>query len=179
MKIAIVQDSPAFNKLKESVAKTCAHIEAAARENVDLIVFGESWLSGYPVWLDVCKEVNLWDHEPIKSIWAKMFNSSVDISSEELNPIKQLLKENKMYATIGINEKVLSGKGNNTIYNSLLIINDSGQLINHHRKLMPTYTEKLVHGLGDGAGLNSVKTPFGRLGGLIGALDATHKASYA
>ena len=167
MKIAIVQDSPAFNKLKESVAKTCAHIEAAARENVDLIVFGESWLSGYPVWLDVCKEVNLWDHEPIKSIWAKMFNSSVDISSEELNPIKQLLKENKMYATIGINEKVLSGKGNNTIYNSLLIINDSGQLINHHRKLMPTYTEKLVHGLGDGAGLNSVKTPFGRLGGLI------------
>ena len=167
MKIAIVQDGPVFNKLKESVAKTCAHIEAAARENVDLIVFGESWLSGYPVWLDVCKEVNLWDHEPIKSIWAKMFNSSVDISSEELNPIKQLLKENKMYATIGINEKVLSGKGNNTIYNSLLIINDSGQLINHHRKLMPTYTEKLVHGLGDGAGLNSVKTPFGRLGGLI------------
>jgi predicted amidohydrolase len=167
MKLAIVQDGPVFNNLKESIAKTCAHIEAAAKEKADLIVFGESWLSGYPVWLDVCKDVNLWDHEPIKSVWADMFNNSVDVSSDELNPIKKLLAENNMYATIGINEKVLNGKGNNTIYNSLLIINDSGQLINHHRKLMPTYTEKLVHGLGDGAGLNSVDTPFGRLGGLI------------
>jgi len=167
MKLAIVQDGPVFNILNETIEKTCDYIRKAAEEKVDLIVFGESWLSGYPVWLDVCKDVNLWDHEPVKSVWANMFQNAVDVSSKDLDPIKKMLAENNMYATIGINEKVLNGKGNNTIYNSLLTFDNSGNLVNHHRKLMPTYTEKLVHGLGDGAGLNSIDTHFGRLGGLI------------
>ncbi|MBT8231552.1 MAG: carbon-nitrogen hydrolase family protein, partial [Bacteroidia bacterium] len=139
----------------------------AAKENTDLIVFGENWLSGYPVWLDICKDVNLWDHDPIKQVWSDMYENSVDILNNDLEVIHSLLAKHKMYAVMGVNEKVTSGKGNNTLYNSLLTINDSGEIVNHHRKLMPTYTEKLVHGLGDGKGLKSVNTPFGKLGGLI------------
>ncbi|NNL90726.1 MAG: carbon-nitrogen hydrolase family protein [Saprospiraceae bacterium] len=167
MKIAVVQDGPIYNNLNASIEKTCDFISDAAKENTDLIVFGENWLSGYPVWLDICKDVNLWDHDPIKQVWSDMYVNSVDILSNDLQKLQSLLRENKMHAVIGINEKVTSGKGNNTLYNSLLTINDSGEIVNHHRKLMPTYTEKLVHGLGDGKGLKSVNTPFGKLGGLI------------
>ena len=49
----------------------------------------------------------------------------------------------------------------------MLFINPKGEIVNHHRKLMPTYTEKLVYGLGDGMGLKTINTPFGRMGGLI------------
>jgi predicted amidohydrolase len=68
---------------------------------------------------------------------------------------------------MGINEKVSAGIGNGTIYNSLLTWNEKGELANHHRKLMPTHTERLLYGQGDGAGLQAVETSFGRIGGLI------------
>lgn len=68
---------------------------------------------------------------------------------------------------MGINEKVTSGPGNGTIYNSLLTWNERGELANHHRKLMPTHTERLLYGQGDGAGLKAVDTAVGRVGGLI------------
>lgn len=167
MKIAIVQDGPVYNNLKESIQKTCNLIEEASAKKVDLIVFGESWLSGYPIWLDVCKDVSLWDHEPIKSLWADMYENAVDVSSDVLVPIQKLISNVGTHVVMGINEKIIKGKGNNTMYNSLLSFNANGELINHHRKLMPTYTERLVHGQGDGAGLKSVNTPFGRLGSLI------------
>jgi len=68
---------------------------------------------------------------------------------------------------IGVNERVDSGPGNGTLYNSLLTISEDGQLGNHHRKLVPTYTERLVWGNGDGRGLEAVPTSAGRVGGLI------------
>lgn len=167
MKLAIVQDGPIYNNLSFTVEKTCDLINEASQQNIDLIVFGECWLSGYPIWLDICKDVNLWDHPPIKEVWSNTFENSVDLRTDILDPIKKILKEKKIYAVVGANEKITKGKGNNTIYNTIFTFNQNGDIINHHRKLMPTFTEKLVHGLGDGHGLNSVDTAFGRLGSLI------------
>jgi len=167
LKIAIIQDGPVYNDLAKSIEKTCDLISDAQQKSADLIVFGESWLAGYPVWLDVCKDVNLWEHEPVKEVWEKTYNNSIDLSADDLTKVQAILKGAKMYAIIGANEKQSSGKGNNTIYNSIVTINDSGEIVNLHRKLMPTYTEKLVHGLGDGAGLNAIDTPNGRIGSLI------------
>ena len=167
MKIAIVQDGPVFNDLTQTIVKTLNFIDQASEAGANLIVFGECWLSGYPVWLDVCKDVNLWDHEPIKQLWSNTYENSVDLASSVLEPIKNKLKEKGLYAVIGLNEKIATGKGNNSLYNSILTFDDEGNIVNHHRKLMPTFTEKLVHNLGDGKGLNAVETPFGRLGSLI------------
>jgi predicted amidohydrolase len=68
---------------------------------------------------------------------------------------------------IGANERVETGPGNGTLYNTLLTFTSDGKLANHHRKLVPTYTERLIWGQGDARGLRSVSTPGGRVGGLI------------
>ncbi len=167
MIIAIVQEGPVYNQLDKSLEKALDLIHLAKKNHADLIVFGESWFSGYPVWIDFCKDVNLWDHEPIKNVWSEMYRNSVDLKSADLSSFFQVLKDNKMYAVAGLNEKITSGKGNKSIYNSVLTIGPNGNILNHHRKLMPTYTEKLVYATGDGAGLNTVDTSFGRLGSLI------------
>jgi predicted amidohydrolase len=68
---------------------------------------------------------------------------------------------------IGVSERVAAGPGRGTLYNSLLVISPDGQLLNHHRKLVPTYTERMVWGNGDADGLVAVDTPAGRVGGLV------------
>jgi len=73
----------------------------------------------------------------------------------------------KIDIVMGVNERVEAGPGNGTLYNSLLTITPEAKLANHHRKLVPTHTERLIWGNGDGRGLRSVKTKTSRIGGLI------------
>jgi len=167
MKLAIIQDGPEYFNLKKTLQKTHDLLAKASSQGADVVVFGECWLTGYPVWLDICSDVNLWDDPDVKSLWATMHANSISINTDEFNELCTHVKELGVHVIIGANEKVSTGPGNGTLYNSILTIDKSGSLVNHHRKLMPTYTEKLVHGLGDGAGLNAVETSHGRIGSLI------------
>ena len=96
-----------------------------------------------------------------------MYANSVDVPGPITQQLGAAAKELGIYLVIGVNERVSAGRGNGTLYNTLLIFDHNGKIVNHHRKLMPTYTEKMLYGLGDGHGLQTVPTPFGRLGGLI------------
>jgi len=167
MKVAIIQDGPVLNNLKLTIDKTSDLITQAHKEKADLIVFGECWFSGYPIWLDICKDVNIWDNDPIKEVWSDTYQNSINIRNGDLSKIQKQLSDCKMYAVIGANEVTTQGKGHSTIYNSIITIDSHGNIANHHRKIMPTYTEKLVHGPGDGHGLKAIKTEHGRLGSLI------------
>jgi predicted amidohydrolase len=167
MRIAIVQEGPEFNQLEASVEKARYLIHKASNEQADLIVFGECWLSGYPVWLDICRDVGIWDSEDIKAVWAEMYRNSLSLVSEHFQKIKKSVHQVKSLGALGLNEVVPQGAGNGTIYNSLVIISKDGELVHHHRKLMPTHTERLVHGAGDSRGLKVLSTPHGRIGGLI------------
>ena len=62
MKVAIVQDGPVYLNLEATIEKTIEKLRKASEAGVDLIVFGECWMSGYPVWLDICENVSVWDH---------------------------------------------------------------------------------------------------------------------
>ena len=167
IKVAIVQERPAFFDLEACMTKLKGIIESAGQKETDLLVFGETWLSGYPAWLDYLPNIALWGHEPTKQAFALMHENAVVVPGPETDLIGQLAAKYKMIITIGVNEKVDHGPGQGTIYNGLLTFDQSGNLANHHRKLMPTYTEKLLYGLGDGAGLRTIESPFGKIGGLI------------
>ena len=167
MKLAIIQDGPEYFNLEKTLEKTHDLLAKASGQGADVVVFGECWLTGYPVWLDICSDVNLWDDPDVKSLWTTMHANSISINADGFHKLCTHVKELGVHVIIGANEKVSTGPGNGTLYNSILTIDQSGNLVNHHRKLMPTYTEKLVHGLGDGAGLNTVETSHGRIGSLI------------
>ena len=164
---SIIQHSPEYLDKEKSTEKAIVLLKEAAALGAQVVTFGETWLSGYPAWLDYCPEAGLWGHEPVKALFLKTYENGVAVDGPEISLLKQTAKELQLNVVIGVNEVVGRGSGNKTIFNSLLTISDAGELVNHHRKLMPTYTEKMVYGHGDGQGLKSVDTGFGQLSGLI------------
>ncbi len=165
--VGIVQASPVFNNLEASLEKAVGLIAEAARQGAKLAAFGETWLAGYPAWLDYCGNAALWNHQPTKEVFGLMRRNSVVVGSRETEILANAARENKITVVIGANERVEKGIGNGTLYNSLLTFDETGRLANHHRKLIPTYSERMVHGQGDGDGLQAAETAAGRVGGLI------------
>ncbi len=165
--VGIVQASPVFMNLEASLAKAVALIEQAAHKGAKLVTFGETWLAGYPAWLDYCPNAALWNHEPTKEVFARLRRNSVVVPGAETKTLGEIAAKHGVVLIIGINERVEQGAGNGTLYNSLLTFGADGKLAGHHRKLVPTYTERLVWGQGDAAGLEAVRTEFGRVGSLV------------
>lgn len=167
IKIAIVQQGPVYYNLKKSLSKAEVIIKKAAKAKSDIVAFGECWLSGYAAWMDYCPNVGIWDHPPVKEAWALMYDNAPEINGPEIKKLCGLAKKHKVTLVMGMNEAIKKGKGNGSMYNTVIIIDRKGKIANHHRKLMPTYTEKLIHSTGDGAGLNAVDIPKARIGTLI------------
>lgn len=165
-RVAIVQSEPA-SSLDEGLQRTDALAREAARGGATLVAFPETWLPGYPAWLDVCRDVALWDYEPVKAAYAKYAASSVDVAGESGQFLREVARRHGVTLVVGISERVAQGPGRGTLYNALLVLSPDGQLLNHHRKLVPTYTERMVWGNGDADGLRAVDSPAGRVGGLV------------
>jgi nitrilase len=111
--------------------------------------------------------VALWDHAPAKAAFARMFDDSVAIPGARFDEIASIARDTRVTLVMGLIERVEQGPGRGTLYNALITVGPDGALLNHHRKLVPTYTERMVWGAGDAAGLRAVDTPAGRVGGLI------------
>jgi nitrilase len=167
MRVAIAQSAPVYLDKPASLAKALGLIEQAAKADARLVAFGETWLPGYPAWLDVCAGAALWENAAAKDVFARLRCNSISVPGEEVSALNKAARDLKITIVIGVNERVDAGPGNGTLYNSLLTISEDGLLKNHHRKLVPTYTERLVWGNGDGRGLEAVPTSAGRIGGLI------------
>ncbi|MEM9548816.1 MAG: carbon-nitrogen hydrolase family protein [Bacteroidota bacterium] len=166
-KLALVQKPPVFLNSQLSAEKAVEYIAESSDNNADIIVFGEGWLSGYPAWIDYAIHMGCWDQKEIKNVWATMYADAIEVPSNEIQLIQEAAKKHAKYIVLGANEAIKKGKGNGTLYNTLLIINLDGEIVVHHRKLMPTFNEKLVHGYGDAFGLKTIPTPHGNIGGLI------------
>jgi len=167
VRVAIVQFAPAYLDLELSMARSAELTRDAARAGASLVVFGETWLPGYPAWLDHCGEVTLWNNDAAKSVFARLRRNSILVPGPETARIAAIAVEHQITIVIGAHERVASGPGNGTLYNTLLLFTPDGRLAQHHRKLVPTYTERLVWGSGDAAGLQAVDTGTARVGGLI------------
>ena len=165
--VAIAQYAPDYLNLSGSMKKAADLISQAGSHQCDLLVFGETWLSGYPVWLDYSPQAAIWDHESTKQVFALTHQNSITVPGKQVTVLQQLAKKHKLGICMGVNEKVEAAAGHGTLYNTIITINKQGKLVNHHRKLMPTFTEKLVYGLGDARGLKSVDMGGWHLGSLV------------
>ncbi len=165
--VAAVQAAPIYLNLERSLARALDLIGEAAKRRAQLVVFPESWLPGYPAWLDICRDVAVWDHQPMKRLYAQLLENSVVVPGPATEALGEAARKHNLTLVVGIHERVGEGAGRGTLYNSILTFGPAGDLLNCHRKLMPTFNERLIWGQGDGRGLRVVETPVGRVGGLI------------
>jgi len=166
LRVAIVQAEVAAD-LADGLERTDTLARRAAADGARLIVFPETWLPGYPAWLDVCRDVALWDHDPVKAVYGRMAEQSLTVPGEACTQLGELARETKSLLVVGVIERVESGYGAGTLFNSILTFGPDGRILNHHRKLIPTYTERLVWGPGDADGLRAVKFDDTRVGALV------------
>ena len=164
--VAVVQAEVAPD-LASAMSRTEALARDAKQGGADLVVFPETWLPGYPIWLDVCRDVALWDHAPVKATFTRYAENSVVVDGASGHALRELAASLEITLVVGVSERVDAGRGRGTLYNTMLTIGPDGALLNHHRKLVPTYTERMVWGNGDADGLQAVATPECRVGGLV------------
>lgn len=160
-KIAVVQHPPVYLNLRESVALAIQYIIEAASQNVRMVVFPETWLPGYPVWLDYAPEAGIWDNPSAKALFRLLFENSIEIDDEYFKALSNSAVENNCLIVMGANERF-----GRTLYNTIFYFKPDGDF-ELHRKLMPTYTERLVWGTGDGSTLPTIDHNGTKITGLI------------
>jgi nitrilase len=156
-KAATVQTSPVFLNVEKTIDKTIYFIKEASQNGAQLIAFPEVFVAGYPYWN--------WIMTPVQgSKWyEQLYKNSVAITDAAMQPLFQAAKDNNIHIVIGINER---GTSFGEIYNTNLIIDNKGVLIGKHRKLVPTWAEKLTWSSGDGSSLKVYNTEIGPIGTL-------------
>ncbi len=159
-RIALVQTPPVFLNLAASLERARAIIAAAAHET-DILVFPETWLPGYPLWIDEAPEAALWDHPGAKALYRILSENAVSPGDAAITRLQEAARKAHLHLVIGAHER----RGG-SLYNTMFFFGPDGTAA-WHRKLVPTYTERLVWGMGDGSTLATLGTPFGVLGGLI------------
>lgn len=169
-KVAVVHAAPAFLNTEATVEKACGLIAEAATKNAALVVFPEAFISAFPAWSSL--------YAPIKchDFFRRMAASSILVTGPEIAKIRDAARACGIMVSVGFNEATEASVG--CIWNSNVLIGRDGAVLNHHRKLVPTFFEKLSYANGDGAGLRVVDTPIGRVGALICGENTNPLARY-
>ena len=156
---AAVQAAYVLMDREETTKKVEQLVVEAAALGAELIVFPEVFVPGTPIWID---SVPIWDGD--EAWFARLVDQAVVVPSPTTERIGAAARDAGAYVVIGVDEREPHGT---TIFNTLLYFGPDGSLLNKHRKLMPTGSERTVWGMGDGSMLDVVPTDLGRVGGLI------------
>lgn len=168
---AAVQAAPVFLDPAATAAKAASLIHEAARNGARLVVFPEVFVPGYPYWS--------WITDPVScSPWFdRLVRASILLPSPEIAQVCNAARETGTYVVIGVNERSPVSLG--TLYNTLVFIGPDGAILGRHRKLVPTWAEKLTWAPGDGSGLVVHDTAIGPLGGLACGENTNTLARFA
>ncbi len=163
-KIAIVQHPPTFLDRASALQRTVSAINEAAINGAKLIVFPEAFISGYPAWVWRLRPGT--DREALTKLHAMALSQAISLQNDDLLPVREAAKAHQVTVVCGMNERD-NERSQTTLYNTVVTIGPDGEVLNRHRKLMPTNAERTFWGLGDASGLKVVETPCGRIGSLI------------
>jgi nitrilase len=164
LKVALAQIAPVWLDKWKTLQKIKQQILEAAQQNCELIVFGEALLPGYPFWVANTNGA-AFNSTLQKEIHRHYVQNAVQVEKGDLDEICALAKENQIAIYLGLMERA-SDRGGHSIYCSLAYINEEGSIESMHRKLMPTYEERLTWASGDGNGLKVHPLKDFTLGGL-------------
>ncbi len=151
LKVGLAQISPVWLNKHETIKKIERYITEAGQKKCELVVFGEGLLPGYPFWLSMTN-ASEFNSSVQKEIHAHYIRNSVQIEKGELDSICKIVKEFSISVYLGIIERA-QNRGSHSLYCSLVYINRDGEIKSVHRKLQPTYEERLTWAAGDGHGL--------------------------
>ncbi|QBR00745.1 carbon-nitrogen hydrolase family protein [Paraburkholderia pallida] len=155
---AAIQAAPVYLNTQATIEKAVRLIHEAAANGARLIAFPEVFVPGYPYWS--------WMMSPVKgSAWfERLVRQSITVPGPEVDALCEAARQANAYVVIGVNERPSHSLG--TLYNTILTIGSDGRLLGRHRKLVPTWAEKLTWGNGDASGLKVHQTEIGPLGAL-------------
>ncbi|MDX9820450.1 MAG: carbon-nitrogen hydrolase family protein [Syntrophales bacterium] len=168
---AAVQAAPVYLNREATVDKACRLIREAGASGARLAAFGEVFVPGFPYWnyLDIPHKTRSWH--------LRLYEHSVDVPGPEVDRLCEAARGAHVNVVIGVNERSPISPGG--IYNTNLIISSEGVLLGRHRKLVPTWAEKLTHTPGDGSGLKVYRTDVGPLGTLACGENTNTLARFA
>lgn len=164
MRIAAAQASPVWLDASATTGKVIEWLNEAHKQNVDLVAFPETFLSGYPFWVGLTDGARFDDPDQ-KRAYAAYLDSAVAMDGEELRVITEAVRDLGIFTYLGTTERA-TGPARGTIYCTLVAIDPEHGIVSAHRKLMPTHEERMVWGIGDGNGLRAHQVGEMRVGGL-------------
>ena len=163
-KIAVVQTPPVLLNRERTIEKAVNLVREVAAEGAELVVFPETFIPGYPIWM--------WRLRPgadmslTNELYGRLFENAVNLEGDDLAPLRNAAEEHSITVICGMNERE-GAVSRGTLFNTVVVIGADGDIVNRHRKLMPTNPERMVHGFGDASGLRVIDTPVGRIGTLL------------
>jgi nitrilase len=160
-KVAVVQASPVVFDRDRTIQKLSTLTKDAAQQGAQLVLFPEAFISAYPRGLDFGAVVGS-RTDAGREDFRRYWESSVDVPGPAVDHLARIAQSNKVYLVVGVIEREAG-----TLYCTVLFFAPDGGYLGKHRKVMPTASERLVWGFGDGSTLPIFDTPFGKLGAVI------------
>ncbi len=161
--VAAAQLPPVFLDRSATLEKACDLIAEAGKNDARLIVFPEAFFPAYPDWVWLLRGGDVGE---LNDLYAELIENAVAIPDDVTARLCQTARKAKINVVMGLNERNQEAS-NASLYNTLLYIDDTGEILGRHRKLIPTGGERTVWAQGDGSTLEVYDTSIGRLGGLI------------
>ncbi|WP_283091728.1 carbon-nitrogen hydrolase family protein [Gluconobacter sphaericus] len=160
-RVAVIQAGTSLFNTPQTLDRMEAHCEAAAAQGVELAVFPEAYVGGYPKGLSFGAILGSRFPEG-REDYLRYWKSAIDVPGAETARIGSFAAKMKAHLVVGVIER-----DGATLYCTALFFGPDGALLGKHRKLMPTGTERLVWGQGDGSTIPVFETDIGRIGAAI------------
>lgn len=174
MRIAAVQTAPVFLNKQATTDKVCRLLSEAGAHGASFVGFPECIIPGYPGWIEFMRL----DGGRAVELFLNLFENSVEVPGPETEQISEACRTARVGCIVGVNERRAGTTG--TTWNTQLLFDADGQLLNKHQKFVPTVGERLIHAPGQtGAAIGAKTTAIGTVSGLICGENSNFLATYS